>query len=74
MQVTVQLFFISANSGAAAGGILFFLTYIPYFFLQPRYQTLTWGQKMASCLISNVGMAYGGQLIGMYEGAGKYEG
>jgi hypothetical protein len=32
-----QYFIISANSGAAAGGILFFLTYIPYMFLQPRY-------------------------------------
>ena len=64
-------FFFPANSGAAAGGILFFVTYIPYFFLQPRYQTLTWAQKILSSLIFNVGMAYGGQIIGMYEGTGE---
>ena len=64
------IFPITANSGAAAGGILFFVTYIPYFFLQPRYQTLTWAQKILSSLIFNVGMAYGGQIIGMYEGTG----
>lgn len=60
-----------ANSGAAAGGILFFVTYIPYFFIQPRYDTMTWGQKILSCLISNTAMAYGGQVIGMFEGTGK---
>ena len=63
-------FSCTANSGAAAGGIMFFVTYIPYYFLQPRYQTLTWIQKILTSLIFNVGMAYGGQIIGMYEGTG----
>lgn len=67
---TVQIPF-PANSGAAAGGILFFVTYIPYFFIQPRYQTMTWGQKIFTSLISNVAMAYGGQVIGMFEGTGN---
>ena len=64
------MFYITANSGAAAGGILFFITYIPYFFLQPRYQTMTFAQKIFSSFLSNVAMAYGGQVIGMYEGIG----
>ncbi|XP_052767410.1 phospholipid-transporting ATPase ABCA3-like isoform X2 [Mya arenaria] len=65
-----SVFFNKANSGAAAGGILFFVTYIPYFFIQPRYATFTWGQKIISSLIPNVAMAYGGQIIGMFEGTG----
>jgi ATP-binding cassette subfamily A (ABC1) protein 3 len=63
---------LTANSAAAAGGILFFVTYIPYFFLQLRYDTLTWSAKIASCLLSNVAMAFGGQVIGMFEGTGQY--
>jgi len=59
-----------ANSAAAAGGILFFVTYVPYFFLQPRYETLSWSAKMASCMLSNVAMALGCQLVGMFEGTG----
>jgi hypothetical protein len=61
----------SANSGAAAGGILFFVSYIPYLFLQPRYDTLSWWAKILACLVSNVAMAFGGQVIGMFEGTGK---
>ena len=61
----------SANSAAAAGGILFIVAYIPYFFLQPRYDTLSWGVKIGSCLISNVAMAFGAQVIGMFEGTGE---
>lgn len=66
------LLYSTANSAAAAGGILFFVSYFPYFFLQPRYSTLTWGQKIASSIVSNVAMAYGGQVIGMFEGVGKF--
>ena len=31
---------------------------------------MTFGQKILSSLLSNVAMAYGGQVIGMYEGTG----
>ncbi|XP_069124776.1 phospholipid-transporting ATPase ABCA3-like [Argopecten irradians] len=66
----ISVFFKKANSGAAAGGILFFISYIPYFFLEPRYNTFTWGQKIAACVVSNIAMAYGGAVIGMFEGTG----
>ncbi|XP_013411172.1 ATP-binding cassette sub-family A member 3 isoform X2 [Lingula anatina] len=66
----VSVLFKKANSAAAAGGILFFLTYVPYSFIQPRYGTMNLTEKVASCLIFNVGMSFGGQLIGMFEGAG----
>ncbi|XP_064415233.1 phospholipid-transporting ATPase ABCA3 isoform X1 [Latimeria chalumnae] len=66
----VSTFFSRANVAAAAGGFLYFFSYIPYFFISLRYDLMSHAQKVASCLISNVGMAMGGQLIGMYEGKG----
>ncbi|CAH1794818.1 unnamed protein product [Owenia fusiformis] len=67
----ISVFFSKANSAAAAGGILFFISYIPYFFLQPRYDTLPLYVKLIFCLIPNVAMAFGGQVIGMFEGTGS---
>ncbi|XP_071106304.1 phospholipid-transporting ATPase ABCA3-like [Haliotis cracherodii] len=67
----VSVFFKKANSAAAAGGILFFCSYIPYFFIQNRYDTMTWGEKMAACIDFQVAMAFGGQVIGMFEGIGS---
>ena len=61
-----------ANSAAAAGGILFFITYLPYLFLQPRYDTLSWPVKMVCCLLSNVAMSLGCEVIGMFEGTGMH--
>uniref|UniRef100_A0A674P4M5 ATP binding cassette subfamily A member 3 n=1 Tax=Takifugu rubripes TaxID=31033 RepID=A0A674P4M5_TAKRU len=55
---------------SAAGGFIYFLTYLPYLFLWPRYDILTHAQKVSACLISNVAMAMGSQLIGMFEGKG----
>lgn len=56
---------------AAAGGFIYFLTYLPYLFLWPRYDIMTHAQKVSACLISNVAMAMGSQLIGMFEGKGE---
>uniref|UniRef100_A0ABM5F152 Phospholipid-transporting ATPase ABCA3 n=1 Tax=Pogona vitticeps TaxID=103695 RepID=A0ABM5F152_9SAUR len=66
----VSTFFSRANIAAAAGGFLYFLSYIPYFFIAPRYDLMSHSQKISSCLISNVAMAMGAQLIGMFEGKG----
>ncbi|XP_078096553.1 phospholipid-transporting ATPase ABCA3 isoform X2 [Mustelus asterias] len=66
----ISVFFSQANVGAAASGFLYFFSYIPYFFIAPRYHSMTTAQKVASCLISNVGMALGCQVIGMFEGKG----
>uniref|UniRef100_A0A8C9ZR47 ATP binding cassette subfamily A member 3 n=1 Tax=Sander lucioperca TaxID=283035 RepID=A0A8C9ZR47_SANLU len=64
-------FMISAFfSRAAAGGFIYFLSYLPYLFLWPRYDLLSHAQKVSACLISNVAMAMGAQLIGMFEGKG----
>ena len=61
-----------ANSAAAAGGIVFFIAYVPYIFLQQRYDQLSWTVKMVCCLLSNVAMSLGCQVIGMFEGTGMY--
>lgn len=68
-------FFLSltANVAAAASGFLYFFSYLPYLFLWPRYDLLSHAQKVSACLISNVAMAMGAQLIGMFEGKGKIE-
>uniref|UniRef100_A0A7N6AJ49 ABC transporter domain-containing protein n=1 Tax=Anabas testudineus TaxID=64144 RepID=A0A7N6AJ49_ANATE len=66
----MSAFFSRANVAAAAGGFIYFLSYLPYLFLWPRYDILSHAQKVSACLISNVAMAMGAQLIGMFEGKG----
>ncbi|KAM8824363.1 phospholipid-transporting ATPase ABCA3 isoform 1-T4 [Synchiropus picturatus] len=66
----ISAFFSRANVAAAAGGFIYFLSYLPYLFLWPRYDLLKHVQKVSACLISNVAMAMGAQLIGMFEGKG----
>ncbi|XP_053412499.1 phospholipid-transporting ATPase ABCA3 [Nycticebus coucang] len=66
----VSTFFSKANMAAAVGGFLYFLTYVPYFFVAPRYNWMTLSQKLCSCLLSNVAMAMGAQLIGKFEAKG----
>ncbi|XP_076998257.1 phospholipid-transporting ATPase ABCA3 isoform X2 [Tamandua tetradactyla] len=66
----VSTFFSKANMAAAVGGFLYFFTYIPYFFVAPRYNWMTLSQKLFSCLLSNVAMAMGAQLIGKFEAKG----
>lgn len=66
----VSTFFSKANIAAAVGGFLYFFTYTPYFFVAPRYNWMTLSQKLLSCLLSNVAMAMGAQLIGKFEAKG----
>lgn len=66
----ISTFFSRANVAAAGGGITWFLSYIPYFFLAMYYNLLNTPQKTASCLDFNVAMAFGASLIGNFEGQG----
>ncbi|XP_041362406.1 phospholipid-transporting ATPase ABCA3-like [Gigantopelta aegis] len=66
----ISVFFSTANMAAAAGGILFFIFYIPYFFIQPRYDTMSWIFKIGASLDFQIAMALGGQVVGMFEGTG----
>ncbi|KAL5014325.1 hypothetical protein ScPMuIL_008595 [Solemya velum] len=63
-------FFNKATTGSISCGIMFFLAYFPYFFLVDRYETMPQNQKLASCLIFNIAMAFGINCISFYEGTG----
>ncbi|XP_050413869.2 phospholipid-transporting ATPase ABCA3 [Patella vulgata] len=66
----ISVFFNKANVGAAAAGILFFATYVPYFFISTNYETMTRTEKLAACLLSTQAMSMGAYTIGLYEGTG----
>eukprot|EP00054_Salpingoeca_dolichothecata_P030926 m.256674 g.256674 ORF g.256674 m.256674 type:complete len:1715 (+) comp26744_c0_seq8:78-5222(+) len=66
----LSTFFSKASTGAAAAGIIWFLSYVPYFFIAQNYQTMSFSQKQVSCLLSTTGMALGANLIAFYEARG----
>lgn len=63
--------YIVANSASAASGIIYFVSYIPFFFIQNNYETMGKSLKLASCLLPNVAMAMGITVIGYHEGTGE---
>jgi ATP-binding cassette subfamily A (ABC1) protein 3 len=67
----ISTLFSTANSAATAAGVIFFLSYFPYTFLQQRYDTLSKSTKVASSLLSNTGLSFGCQIIAMWEGSGS---
>ncbi|XP_054158739.1 phospholipid-transporting ATPase ABCA3-like [Oppia nitens] len=60
--------FSKANVSAIGGGVLFFMAFMPYFSLFPRYRDLGLVQKLASCLSCNTALAMGSMIIAMWEG------
>ncbi|XP_067683603.1 phospholipid-transporting ATPase ABCA3-like [Haliotis asinina] len=66
----ISVFAQKANVGAAIAGILFFFTYFPYFFLQSRYETMSRPEKLGVSILINMAMAYGANVIALYEGTG----
>ena len=68
----VTCYWFVANSAAAAGGIVFFLSYLPFSVLYPRYGTLSLTTKLSSCLDLNLAMSFGMVIIGKFEGAGGF--
>ena len=51
-------------------GILFFGFYFPYLFVQSDYESMNASAKLALCLLFNMAMAFGANVIGLYEGTG----
>ena len=66
----VSVFFSKANIAAAAGGIIWYLSYTPYYFISQSYDNMNLAEKLVSCLLSNVAMGMGAQLVGKFEGIG----
>lgn len=67
----ISVFFSKANTAAAVAGMVWFLCYAPYLFLQERYDSLTLSAKLLASLGSNSAMAFGFQLMLMHEGTGE---
>ena len=63
--------FLSANTASTIAGLAWFLCYCPYLFMQENYNELSLGAKMGAMLCSNTAMAYGFQLVLMFEGTGE---
>ncbi|XP_070316352.1 ATP-binding cassette sub-family A member 17-like isoform X2 [Odocoileus virginianus] len=63
----ISTFFQKAHVATASGGIIFFLTYLPYLYLAFTYSRRSSFQKIAFCLLSNVAMALGVRLISTFE-------
>ncbi|XP_025772505.1 ATP-binding cassette sub-family A member 17-like [Puma concolor] len=63
----ISTFFQKAHVATASGGIIFFLTYLPYLYLTFSYSQRTHFQKIGFCLLSNVAMALGVRFISVFE-------
>ncbi|XP_035303775.1 ATP-binding cassette sub-family A member 17-like [Cricetulus griseus] len=66
----MSTFFQRAHVGTVIGGIVFFLTYLPYLYITFSYHQRTYFQKIAFCLFSNVAMAIGVRFISLFEAKG----
>ncbi|RUS82911.1 hypothetical protein EGW08_009334 [Elysia chlorotica] len=67
----VSTFVQRANVGATLAGILFFVSYLPWNYISPKYKTMGKGSKLASGLVFNCAMALGANVIGIHEGTGE---
>ena len=66
----VSVFFSKASTAAAGGGIIWYVSFIPYFFIVQSYEDMSLSLKAISCLIPNLGMSLGSMVIGKFEGTG----
>lgn len=55
----VSVFFSKANTAAAIAGLVWFLIYSPYTFIQQRYDSISLATKVILSLFSNTAMALG---------------
>jgi ATP-binding cassette, subfamily A (ABC1), member 3 len=64
----LSVFFSKASTASAVAGLVWFLIYSPYSFIQQRYDSVSLGAKLFLSLFSNTGMALGFNVIMRYEG------
>ncbi|XP_045462662.1 phospholipid-transporting ATPase ABCA3-like isoform X2 [Harmonia axyridis] len=67
----ISVFFSKANTAATVSSVIWFLSYVPYLILRKQYDTLSLGEKLATSLGMNSAMAYGLQIMLMFEGSGE---
>ena len=64
----LSVFFSKASTASAISDVIFFIMYLPYLFLQQRYETISLALKISMCLFSNTAMALGFNVLIRYEG------
>jgi len=64
----LSVFFSKANTASAIAGLVWFLTYSPYTFIQQRYDSISLASKISMSLFSNTAMALGFNVVIRYEG------
>ncbi|XP_069101650.1 phospholipid-transporting ATPase ABCA3-like [Argopecten irradians] len=62
--------FSKATSAAFAAGILYYLFFVPQYFLASEYDTLSRSVKLATCLLHPMALTWGITTITIYEGTG----
>ncbi|XP_013413247.1 ATP-binding cassette sub-family A member 3 [Lingula anatina] len=65
------VFFDNANAGAGVCGLLYFLTYVPWFFLSNQYENMTRFHKVIACLIPNLALSLGTYAVGQHMSTGE---
>lgn len=63
-------FFSKASNAAAGAGILWFVSYVPSFYVNRSYPSLTLGEKQGYCFILNTCMTLGANIVSQQEGNG----
>ncbi|XP_044088738.1 phospholipid-transporting ATPase ABCA3-like [Neovison vison] len=63
----ISTLFDTATSAVSVGGFLYFLTFFPYVFVQTMYTQMALTEKLVFCLLSNVAVALGTNIISQME-------
>ena len=68
----IATFFSKTNVATVLAGVIFFATYVPYFFIQgdDTYDQLPYQGKIMLCLLSNTALALGSRLFAEFEARG----
>jgi len=63
---------IAASAGAAAGGIIYFVSYIPFTFFSTadQYPEVTANAKFGISLVPNLAMSIGCKTLAQFESTG----
>ncbi|XP_059011321.1 phospholipid-transporting ATPase ABCA3-like [Mustela lutreola] len=63
----ISTLFDTATLAVSVGGFLYFLTFFPYIFMQTIYTQMALTEKLVFCLLSNVAVALGANIISQME-------
>ena len=68
----VATFFSKTNVATVMAGVIFYMTYVPYFFMQQNetYDQIPYQVKILLCLFSNTALALGSRLFSEFEARG----